>query len=196
MSRAQQHRAPPASSRAGVAHVVRLASLSALGLALLHCPGRSSAAATPTSWNGEFSYAGGPAESSALHSAIEFAISTLNPISRRVARARLQSATEIYPTLRIRVEADEIHVSLGTHPVVSPRDGGAIRGTSPNGTRASIRQEVRGHELVQVLHTRSGTRRNRMRLDRLGRQLSLETNISASRLPSDIHYVLTYRRTR
>jgi hypothetical protein len=158
--------------------------------------GTAHAAAASATWNGRYIYTGGSLEWERVQAAIDRVVASLHLVSRAIARARLVEVSEPYDALRLEITSGEIRVALGGHPVVSPRDGSAVRTRTPNGTRASVRQEIHGRELVQVLHTRSGTRHNLFRLSADGERLEARVRIAADRLPEELHYVLTYRRVR
>jgi hypothetical protein len=113
--------------------------------------------------------------------AIDEVVSSLNVVSRNLARARLLEASTPYAALNLEVSANEISVALDDHQVVSPRSGEAVRTSTPTGVRAAVRQQLFGRSLIQVLHTRSGTRQNRFQLSADGARLAVEVRIAAER---------------
>jgi hypothetical protein len=155
---------------------------------------RARAATAATTWRGRYVFAGGDSEQRLIVTAIDTALTSVNPVARAVARDRLLEASAPYARLRFEVSANEIRVSLDDHAVVSPRSGEAVRSSTPTGLRAAVRQRLDGRNLVQVLHTRSGTRQNHFRLSADGTRLAVDVRIAADRLPEAIEYTLSYRR--
>ena len=155
---------------------------------------RAHAASAAAAWNGLYVFVGGDAERRRVVAAIDEVVSSLNVVSRNLARARLLEASTPYAALNLEVSANEISVALDDHQVVSPRSGGAVRTSTPTGVRAAVRQQLFGRSLIQVLHTRSGTRQNRFQLSADGARLAVEVRIAAERLPHELEYTLSYRR--
>lgn len=152
--------------------------------------------ATAVAIAGTFRYAGGEKQKQQLLDAIEDCIAEMNFIARPIARKRLRESNLPSAELQLVVTADEITIARPGRPTVSaPRDGSTITWESPDGDEFEVRHRlVSDHELVQEFVGKGNRSENVFALDRDGSRVSVQTTITADRLPKSLSFRMTYRR--
>jgi hypothetical protein len=182
-----------------LAHAMLFAPVTLLGQAAGGAPVAAAAeAATAAAPRiaGVYGYVGGEGERSALISAIEGVIHDMIFIARPIARKRLRAANMPSDELMIAVTADRIVIVRPGRPTVSaPRDGSEIVWRSPDGDEFRVRHHLVGDDRVVQEFVGDGNRsENTFSLAADGARLTVQTSITADRLPRPLHFRTTYQR--
>ena len=145
---------------------------------------------------GVYGYAGGEAERKQLFAAIEHVIHDMIFVARPIARKRLRAPNLPSEELMIAVTADRIIIVRPGRPTVSaPRDGSEIVWRSPDGDDFRVRHRLVGdHRVVQEFVGDGNRSENTFSIDAGGERLTVQTSITADRLPRPLDFRTTYQR--
>ena len=159
--------------------------------------GADEQAADRPDFTGRYGHVGGDAEKQAVQRSIRAATRSLFPGVRGIARRLLARKLPVAPNYEIEVVADRITI-VGDDGVSrsAPPDGRSVRGESTDGENLQVRHFYRGNELVQLIASRRGARKNTYVLRPDTGELVIHVEVVSDELPQPIRYVLTYRRRR
>ncbi|MEM9460322.1 MAG: hypothetical protein AAGF11_39490 [Myxococcota bacterium] len=144
---------------------------------------------------GNFRFAGGQRQRDAVHEAIERVVEALPSIFHQAARRRLGAANAIPQRVTMTMIGDDLIVRYGDlQPQRAPLDGSVREWRNREGTRVSLKHELRGDKLVQTTWSSKGRRTMVWSLSDDGQRLRVHSVMSAKLLPKDIDYRLTFRR--
>ncbi len=144
---------------------------------------------------GRWLYAGGEAERQARLVAIEATVQEMPWIMRGLARRRIRAATEIPDRYLISLEGETITIVEGDEEAVTARwDGTPVEVPGDRGDTATQTLVWGDDELRAVNRQPKGSGTTVFRLSPDGRTMDVTATVSSPRLPSDIVYVLSYRR--
>ena len=156
----------------------------------------AAAGALPDGLEGHFAFGEQASERAALEQAIEATAQRLSFVVRGIARSRLRAGNRIAPWLEIRRRGEQITVQFqGRPPMTAPATGAPTSWTNEDGAAVALQHRLDGGTLVQVLRTAEGARTNRLSVA-AGGGLQLAVEVSSSRLPAPLKYVLSYTRGR
>lgn len=145
---------------------------------------------------GEYRYVGGETERQALLAAIESVVAEMNFLARPIARRRLRESNLPSAELRVVVTTDAITLVRPGRPLVTaPRDGSTIVWEGPGGDEFRVQHRLVGDDrLVQEFVGDGNRSENVFSLDPTGVKLTVQTTITADRLPSALRFRTTYLR--
>lgn len=143
---------------------------------------------------GHFRFAGGHAERAARHRAIDEVVDDLNVFVRPIAKARLERSTAIAERLSISRVGTRTTVSFDGRVYATDQDGVGVEVIANTGERVTLTHRWDGRDLLQSFRGEDGGRLNRFQCSP-GR-LKLDSRISSTRLPREIHFTLTYAGLR
>jgi hypothetical protein len=169
-----------------------------VGVALaVGAPARSQTAAL-TDFTGSYRFSGRPAERQGLETAIDEVADQLNVFIREIARGEMRRRIQPEDSVRIRV-MDETTVALGYGdwgPVELSLGPGGQRVRGPTGDMQRVSLAFERGRLIHRERQGEGERTNVFSLSPDGRRLRMSSRIASDRLPDDIRYRLSFRRTR
>ncbi len=186
--------------------LLRLAALLASSLCLAGpwwVSADAAGAAEPSSalarFAGTYRYAGGETEIEELDRAIEEVVEKMNFLIRGIARRRLRAPNLPSSEVGIFVERGQIRITRPGRPEVSaPADGKAITWRHPED--GDLFRVSHGVDDQGVLYQRFEDDRslslNHFTLSDDGKQLKIETRVTADRLPAPLRFTTTYERAR
>lgn len=151
--------------------------------------------ATPTV-AGHYQYIGGDRERQALRDAIEDVVKEMIFLARPIARQRLRDSNQPSDELRLEFSATQITIARPGRPTVTARrDGQAVTWKSPEGDEFKVKHRLRADgSLIQEFIGDGNRSENIFKLASDGSLLSVQTTISADRLPKVLRFQMTYRR--
>jgi len=178
----------------------RLIFVFATALAVWRGPSVAAAEASDAAldrFEGTYGYVGGEAEIRALDRAIDAVVAQMNFLIRGIARRRLRTPNLPSKEVSVFVEKGQIRIERPGQPEVSaPADGKPITWRHP--TDGDVFQVSHGIDDTGALYQRfEGERsvsRNRFVLSMDGKRLTIDTFITADRLPSPLRFKMTYER--
>lgn len=150
----------------------------------------------PTAIAGNYRYSGGDKQREQLIEAIEAVVADMNFIARPIARKRLRESNLPSAELHLVFSDDEITIARPGRPTVSaPLDGSMVVWKSPDGDEFEVRHRLVGdHRLVQEFVGDGNRSENIFALDPDGSRLTVQTTITADRLPETLRFSMSYRR--
>lgn len=132
----------------------------------------------------------------AIERGVEAGIDGLFALGKPTARSRLNAANPPIPTLHIEASAGRVRVDLGhgRNTAAAPGAWQAARSAAGDAIRVRYTWTSDG---VLILDSVSdgGSGRHTFRVAEDGSTLRQSVRVESSRLPNDIRYTLTYRRT-
>lgn len=180
----------------------------ALGILQVACAGRVAApvpppptAASPTlapdsparPFLGTYQFAGGDKERAAVTKAIDDGVTKLEPIIRGFARWRLTAANGVPQELVFLGGAEWFEVRVDGRRYVSRTDGGPYSVETSSGDVMDLRYKF-GEKLEQTFSDPSKQRINTFELK--DDRLIMHVRVTADVLPQEIHYELTFERSK
>jgi hypothetical protein len=159
-------------------------------------PAASEAGTAAPKIAGRYQYVGGERERQALDSAIDDVVKEMMFLARPIARRRLRDSNQPSNELYLEVSATQITIVRPGRPTVAARrDGAAVVWTSPEGDEFTVRHRLGADgSLIQEFVGDGNRSLNIFKLASDGSQLSVQTTISADRLPKVLRFQMTYRR--
>ena len=142
---------------------------------------------------GRYAFAGGGAERTALHDAIEELVAQLNSVIRGVARDKLTETNPVFEKVSIERKAGELVLSYGSHTNVCKLDGSASEVEGIDGSSLKCRLSMDGDALVHRADGSRGGRVNTFTIGENGR-LTMKSRIHSKMMPADLRYTLTFAR--
>ncbi|MFO0693746.1 MAG: hypothetical protein U0230_09350 [Polyangiales bacterium] len=154
-------------------------------------PGDPSARLTGT-WSNH----AGDGGRAAIERGVEAGIEDLFALGKPTARSRLLESNPPIPTLHIEVASGRVRVDLGHGRNTAAAPGAWQPARSAGGDAIRIRYTMTS-DGVLILDSVSdgGSGRHTFRVSEDGNTLRHSVRVESSRLPDDIRYTLTYRRT-
>jgi hypothetical protein len=130
----------------------------------------------------------------AIEAATDAALDDAGPVVRLLAKPRIVDNNPPFDGLSIARRGPNVEVSYGegVRTYRAPIGGPPVEQRSPDGTEVEVRYELRGGVLVEHADARQGGAVTTYRPTDEG--LILETTITASRLPTPVHFVMHFRR--
>jgi hypothetical protein len=160
-------------------------------------PSAAEPSSTLARFAGTYRYVGGEAEIEALDRAIEEVVQKMNFLIRGIARRRLRAPNLPSSEVGIFVERGQIRITRPGRPEVSaPADGRPINWRHPDDGdvfRVSHGVDDRG-VLYQRFEDDRSLSLNHFTLSDDGRRLTIETKVTADRLPAPLSFKTTYER--
>jgi hypothetical protein len=146
---------------------------------------------------GTYSYVGGDAEIRALDEAIDQVVSQMSFLIRGIARRRLRAPNLPSKEVGVFVENGKIRIHRPGQPEVSaPADGKPITWRHPDdGEVFRVRHGVDEEGILyQRFEGERSVSRNRFILSEDAKRLSIQTVITADRLPAPLRFRMSYER--
>lgn len=142
---------------------------------------------------GSFTYAGGAREREALESAIEDVVSSMNVLVRSIARDRLKSSNVIAQSGRLSCDGKGLTVAVDKQSYTAPLDGHAVKVKSPSGDEVDLKYRISESAIEQTFSAEDEGRVNTLSLH--DGDLIMRVRVYSSKLPKDLKYKLTYKRS-
>lgn len=143
---------------------------------------------------GTWRFSGGVADADARMRAIDATVAEMPYLFQPFARARIDAATPIPPSLAIVVSGAEIRLGTGgPADVVSRWDGTPVVHAGDGGAPETVTRRLVGDTLVHEARQSEGYGREEYALGADG-TLALTVTVGSDRLPRPIRYTLHYRR--
>lgn len=145
---------------------------------------------------GRYQYVGGERERQALLDAIEDVVKEMIFLARPIARRRLRDGNRPSDELRLEVSPTQITVVRPGRPTVTARrDGSTVVWKSPEGDEFKVKHRLGADgSLIQEFVGDGNRSENIFKLADDGSALTVQTTISAERLPKVLRFQTTYRR--
>lgn len=144
---------------------------------------------------GAYSYTLVPDSSADIKAAINATVSSMNFITRPIARSRLNKVNPLPHRVRVRLTADTVSVAFDNgDPVITPLDGHVVpwnNALAKETDQAHV--VVAGDTVRQTLVASDGDRENALIFGDGGR-LGLRVTVTSHRLPKPLVYELLFRR--
>lgn len=142
---------------------------------------------------GQYAFAGGEAQRTALRDAIEELVAQLNAVIRGVARDKLTATNPVFETVSIERKGGELVLRYGAHTNVCKLDGSASDVEGIDGSSLECRLSMHGDALVHRVDGSRGGRVNTFTIGKSGR-LTMKSRIHSKMMPADLRYTLTFER--
>jgi len=142
---------------------------------------------------GQYAFAGGQAQRTALRDAIEELVAQLNAMIRGVARQKLTETNPVFEKVSIERKAGELVLSYGSHTNACKLDGSASDVEGIDGSSLKCRLSMHGDTLVHRVDGSRGGRVNKFTIGENGR-LTMKSRIHSKMMPADLRYTLTFAR--
>lgn len=142
---------------------------------------------------GDYAFAGGATERTALHDAIEELVGLLNALIRGVAREKLTETNPVFEKVSIERKGGDLVLKFGALTNACKLDGSASQVEGIDGSALTCRLSMQGDALVQRLSGSRGGRVNTFTVGKGGR-LALRSRIHSKLMPADLRYKLTFKR--
>jgi hypothetical protein len=142
---------------------------------------------------GQYAFAGGEAERTALRDAIEQLVAQLNAVIRGIARDKLTETNPVFEKVSIERKGSELVLTYGSHTNTCNLDGSASKVEGIDGSSLKCRLSMQGEALVHRVDGPRGGRVNTFMLGKTGR-LTMKTRIHSEMMPADMRYTLTFQR--
>jgi len=131
-----------------------------------------------------------------LEAAINAATEDMFPGIRGIARSRLSESNPAAAKVEITTSGGFIKINqVGFRSVTAPSNGVAIPWRTKHGDKTKVSHKMVNGKLVQRMLVGESGRENTFSLSADGTTLTVSTRIWDKRLPKDVKYKLTYRRT-
>ncbi len=158
-------------------------------------PGATELDALRRRYAGEFEFAGGQPERSAVPAAVERSVDGMFFIARGIAYDRLLKSSQVCDRYTLDFGRGSVTVAGSCRtPDVSPGDGREVDHRTRQGETSKLSQRFVGETLVQEFRGDEGARRAVWTLLPDGNTLRVQVLISSKHLPRPVDYTLTYRR--
>jgi hypothetical protein len=145
---------------------------------------------------GDWAFVGGDAERQRIDAAIDEATAEMLPGIRTIARNRLKESNFATDRIEITIAGAFIKIDqVGFRAITAPASGVAIPWRTPQGDKAKVSHKLVDGVLVQRMLGSDGGRENRFSVSGDGTKVTVRTRIWSERLPADVVYQLSYRRT-
>ncbi|NUP06711.1 MAG: hypothetical protein HOW73_11715 [Polyangiaceae bacterium] len=141
---------------------------------------------------GKYRFKGGEKERAALEKAIADVVSTMNVLTRGIARDRLRESNVIPEVLTIDEAKKALTVAMDKRSYTAPVDGKVVKVKVLTGDEMDMSFAVRKDAIDQSFKGEERGRVNTFKTD--AKELSLRVRVYASRLPKELVYRLTYER--
>jgi hypothetical protein len=128
-----------------------------------------------------------------IHQAIDRDTDSMNIFTRGIARGRLEGKNPLVQRIQIRMDGDDVIISLDSRSYRAPKSGARVAARDNDGNAIEISHRIENGKLVQTFYSDSGTRRNVFQLR--GNMLQLNVTITSGSLPGPVRYGLRYRRS-
>lgn len=142
---------------------------------------------------GSYKYSGGDKEKEARDAAIDDVVSSMNIVSRTIARERLKSANAIAQAVVIASDGTNLTISLDTRVYKAPLAGTSVKVTGITGDQLDLTYSVSTGKIEQRFSAEGKGRVNGF--TRSGEQLTMSVRVHATQLPKDLKYKLTYKKS-
>lgn len=142
---------------------------------------------------GQYAFAGGEAQRTALRDAIEELVAQLGALIRGVAREKLTETNPVFETVSIERKGDALVLSYGSHTNTCNLDGSAVEVKGIDGSALKCKLSMQGDALVHRADGPRGGRVNTFTIGESGR-LTMKTRIHSKMMPADLRYTLTFAR--
>ncbi|MBC8069616.1 MAG: hypothetical protein IAG13_14865 [Deltaproteobacteria bacterium] len=142
---------------------------------------------------GQYAFAGGEAQRTALRDAIEELVAQLGAVIRGVARDKLTKTNPVFGKLSIERKGGALVLTYDSLTNTCNLDGSASDVEGIDGSSLECKLGVQGDALVQRVDGSRGGRVNTFTIGKDGR-LSMKTRVHSKLMPADLHYTLTFAR--
>lgn len=142
---------------------------------------------------GQYAFAGGEAQRTALRDAIEELVAQLSAVIRGVAREKLTDTNPVFEKVSIERKGGELVLNYGSHTNVCKLDGSASEVEGIDGSSLKCRLSMQGDALVHRVDGSRGGRVNTFTITEGGR-LTMKSRIHSKMMPADLRYTLTFAR--
>jgi hypothetical protein len=142
---------------------------------------------------GQYTFAGGQAQRTALRDAIEELVAQLGVVIRGIARGKLTETNPVFETVSIERKGGELVLTYGSHTNTCKLDGSASDVEGIDGSALKCRLSLQGDALVHRVDGSRGGRVNTFTIDESGR-LTMKSRIHSKMMPADLRYTLTFAR--
>jgi hypothetical protein len=149
---------------------------------------------TLTALEGDLRYAGDAQERKGVDAGIEEVVSEMSFIAAGVARRKLKAANGIPEHVTISRDGEEVTIALDDRTYTAPFDGAPVEVTGITGDTLKMRLVVKEGKLEQRFVGDDGGRVNTFTPGD-GGKMQLSVRVFSERLPGDVRYALTYRKT-
>ena len=142
---------------------------------------------------GQYAFAGGEAQRTALRDAIEELVAQLSAVIRGVARDKLTATNPVFERVSIERKGGQLVLNYGSHTNTCNLDGSASDVEGIDGSSLECRLSMQGDALVHRVGGSRGGRVNTFTIGKSGR-LTMKTRIHSKMMPADLRYTLTFER--
>jgi len=142
---------------------------------------------------GQYAFAGGEAQRSALRDAIEELVAQLNAVIRGVAREKLAETNPVFEKVSIERKGGQLVLRYGAHTNACNLDGSTSDVEGIDGSSLTCRLSMHGDALVHRVDGSRGGRVNTLTLGEGGR-MTMSTRVHSKLMPADLRYSLTFAR--
>lgn len=141
---------------------------------------------------GTYKFSGGDKERDARDAAIDDVVSSMNIVSRTIARERLKSANVIAAVVAITSDGTSLTISLDSRVYTAPLAGTSVKVTGITGDKLDLSYVLSTTSIEQRF---SGDGKGRVNtFTKSGDQLTMSVRVHATQLPKDLKYKLTYKK--
>jgi hypothetical protein len=143
-------------------------------------------------FEGSFRLVSAETDKAARDAAIDDLVSSMNMLSRGIARGRLVDGNPIAEEISIGAVGNKLKVSMDEREYAAPMDGQPAKVKGVTGDELDMHFTI-GSELVQTF---AGNGRGKVYSYRLDGKdtLKIKVTVSSDQLPKDLVYELTYKR--
>lgn len=141
---------------------------------------------------GTYKHSGGDKDREARDAAIDDVVSTMNIVSRTIARERLKSANAIAGVVAITSDGTSLTISLDSRVYTAPLAGTSVKVTGITGDKLDLSYAISTGKIEQKF---SGDGKGRVNtFTKSGDNLTMSVRVYATQLPKDLSYKLAYKK--
>ena len=150
-------------------------------------------AEAPQDLSGTYTYVVG--QNPGIAKAIESIIANMSFLSRPIARSRLTQTNEPPQSVQMRITSKDVSIVHGQKSLPKvPLNNLPVEWIKPDGESMQVSVRFQGGKLIQTFQGKEGRRIDTYTFGTDGKSLSMDVEVSSSRLPQALRYQLLYRR--
>lgn len=141
---------------------------------------------------GTYKHSGGDKEREARDAAIDDVVSSMNIVSRTIAREKLKSANVIAAAVVFASDGTSLTVTLDGRVYTAPLSGSSVKVTGITGDKLDLSYVVTSGKIEQKFSAQGKGRTNTF--TKSGDVLTMNVRVFSDQLPKDLKYKLTYKK--
>ncbi|MBK8257695.1 MAG: hypothetical protein IPK82_34130 [Polyangiaceae bacterium] len=141
---------------------------------------------------GTYKHSGGDKEREARDTAIDDVVSSMNIVSRTIAREKLKSANVIAAVVVFASDDTSLTVSLDQRVYTAPLSGSSVKVTGITGDKLDLSYAVTSGKIEQRFSAQGKGRTNTF--TKSGDVLTMNVRVFSDQLPKELKYKLTYKK--